>query len=380
MKAFGLFIGVFAVARALAHPGGKTIGDQQQHKVQSASGYWYANIAHDGISPTIKNGKNWTVFRNVMDYGAKGDGISDDAAAIQKAIDTGDSSGTRAAGRSFGMTGQPAVVYFPPGTYAVKSTISNRVGTILMGDPTNRPIIKAASGFKGTYLVVGHDTRYTGLIAFYHGIKNLVLDTTALQGRSITILEWGVSQANQLSNVMFNMPVGAAGHIGIATPGQCTQLLYNDLQIVGGEVGISLSVTQVLLKGIYFKSKASFCISEYLGINDTDIARFADVATGVKVTSAVHITAQSLRFEGCTVGIDTTSGGNGLLNLIDTTAANTSTLVNAPTTTSTQSSMVVENVIVDSSVSVVRDNQQPPDLTRQTLSGRRRSRAQDIRS
>src|SRR3569833_75201 len=163
MKAFGLFIGVFAVARALAHPGGKTIGDQQQHKVQSASGYWYANIAHDGISPTIKNGKNWTVFRNVMDYGAKGDGISDDAAAIQKAIDTGDSSGTRAAKQTKDKTGQPAVVYFPPGTYAVKSTISNRVGTILMGDPTNRPIIMVVFGFLCSFFVVGHDTCFSGL-------------------------------------------------------------------------------------------------------------------------------------------------------------------------------------------------------------------------
>jgi glucan 1,3-beta-glucosidase len=215
-----------------------------------STGYWYANIKHDGTSPTIVNGKNWTVFRNVQDYGAKGD----DTAAIQRAIDTGDGSGTRATGNQFGMTGQPAVVYFPPGTYSVSSTVSNRVGTILMGDPTDRPVIRAASNFTGTYLIVGHDTRYTGLVAFFHGLINLVLDTTTIPRKTVTLLEWGVSQANQLSNVVFRMPVGAAGHTGIATPGECTQLLYNDLEIVGGGTGIALTVTQVHLKNILFRS------------------------------------------------------------------------------------------------------------------------------
>ncbi|KAH8894478.1 glycoside hydrolase family 55 protein [Thozetella sp. PMI_491] len=294
---------------------------------QAVSSYWYASVNHNGISPTIKNGKNWTIFRNVMEYGAKGDGTTDDTAAIQKAIDMGDSSGTRAAGKSFGMTGQPAVVYFPPGIYAIKSTISSRVGTVLMGDPTNLPTIKAAPDFKGTYLLVGHDSRYTGLVGFYNSIKNLVLDTTAIPSKTITILEWGVSQASQLSNVVFNMASGAAGHTGIATPGMCTQLLYSDLVMVGGAVGISLSVTQVHLKNIQFKN----------------------VATGVKVVSAIHITAQALHFEGCTVGIDTISGGNGLLNLIDSTAINTTSLVLAPTTKTSQSSIVVENTIIDSS-------------------------------
>jgi len=79
-----------------------------------------------------------------------------------------------------------------------------------------------------------------------------------------------------------------------------------------------------------------------------------DVGTGVKVSSMVHGTFQGLRFEGCTVGIDTTSGGNGMLNLIDSSASNTSTLVNAPGTTTVQSSIVLENVIVDSSVIAVR--------------------------
>jgi len=248
MKVPFLLLGLVAtVTHALAHA-------NAVDTPQVSGGYWYEGVKHNGISPTITGGESWIVFRNVKDYGAKGDGTTDDTAAIQKAIDTGDASGSRATGRSFGMTGQPAVVYFPAGTYSIRSTLSNRVGTVLMGDPTNRPTIKAAKGFTGAYLVIGHDSRYAGLIAFYHGIKNLIFDTTSISSQAITILQWGVSQANQLSNTMFNMPVGATNHTGIATPGQCTQLLYNDLQIVGGGVGISLSVTQVHLKNVYFQS------------------------------------------------------------------------------------------------------------------------------
>jgi hypothetical protein len=41
-----------------------------------------------------------------------------------------------------------------------------------------------------------------------------------------------------------------------------------------------------------------------------------DVGTGVKVTRMVHGTFRGLRFEGATFGIDTTSGGNSMLNMI----------------------------------------------------------------
>ena len=41
--------------------------------VPAAAKYWYEEIKHQGIAPWA-DGKNYTVFRNVKDYGAKGDG------------------------------------------------------------------------------------------------------------------------------------------------------------------------------------------------------------------------------------------------------------------------------------------------------------------
>ena len=216
--------------------------------------YWYEKIKHNGISPGSASGKNWVVFRNVKEYGAKGDGTTDDTAAIQKAISTGDSAGERSSGK-FGSTGQPAVVYFPAGTYVVSSTVKNYIGTVLMGDPITRPTIKASASFKGTAMINGVDPRYPGLVAFYHEIKNLIFDSTAIPPTSkITLVDWPVSQGCQLSNCVFNMPVGASSHTGIVASGMNSPLLLNDLQFIGGGIGYYGSSTQYHFKNIYFKS------------------------------------------------------------------------------------------------------------------------------
>ena len=229
----------------------------------AASKFWYESIKHNGISASIPNGSNWTVFRNVKEYGAKGDGTTDDTAAIQRAITTGNSASTRETG-CFGSTGQPAVVYFPAGTYLVKATIRSAVGTLLMGDPLDKPTIKAAADFAGVQLLFGRDKQFTGLVGFYHGVKGLALDSTAVaRTKAITLLEWSVSQNNILSDVVFRMPVGADVHTGIATAGLNSGLIMNELVFEGGGTGISLAATQYHLKNLVFNSASPCSFSLY---------------------------------------------------------------------------------------------------------------------
>lgn len=61
---------------------------------------------------TTKHGPG---FRNVSEYGATGNGVTDDTAAILQAL---------TAGRSPAFTtSDPTVVYFPPGNYLVSATV-----------------------------------------------------------------------------------------------------------------------------------------------------------------------------------------------------------------------------------------------------------------
>lgn len=223
-----------------------------------AGNYWYEQIRHNGISPFIPNGNEWQVYRNVKThFGAVGDGIADDTAAIQAALDQGNATLSRKTGK-FGTTGAPAVVYFPKGTYRITKKINSYIDTVIMGDPDNMPVLQADKAFPVAekFLWNGHDTNVDSTINFYIALKNVILDSTKVPAaQNITLLNWAVSQNVALANVIFNMAPGGTGHTGLSMPEGGSPLMMNDLVFQGGSVGIRMNEQQYHFKEITFKSK-----------------------------------------------------------------------------------------------------------------------------
>lgn len=273
-------------------------GPSEQHE------YWLSNVKHEGTSPFLVNGQNYSVFRNVKDFGAVGDGETDDTDAFNRAIsDQSRMGGGKGAG---GSTGQPALVYVPPGTYSISSSIQLFIGTQLLGDAISPPTIKASPISRNNTVVIdGYDFGQPSTTNFYIGVRNIIIDTTAVASDyTVYALNWAVSQATNLMNVDFIMPLYSQ-HIGIEMDGDDSGggsgLYFGDLTFTGGLIGILYNNQQHAI---------SRC-------------KFQDVATAIAIKHAFVITLQQI--ECVNVGICVDMGPidvSGSISMIDSSCDN----------------------------------------------------------
>ncbi|KAG4440073.1 hypothetical protein IFR05_004466 [Cadophora sp. M221] len=116
---------------------------------RQAGSYWMAAMDQDGYSPYVAS-TAYKVWRNLKtDYGAYGDNLHDDTAAINKALSDGNRCGLDCGS----TTTLQAVVYFPAGTYLVSGSLIRYYFTQMTGDPTNPPIIRASGSFVGLGMI-----------------------------------------------------------------------------------------------------------------------------------------------------------------------------------------------------------------------------------
>lgn len=205
-----------------------------------------ASLSATALSQTPSDGE-FRPFRNVRDYGAVGDGVTDDTTAFRQALQ-----------RDRGNEGEklPADVFVPPGTYLISDTLVLWKATHLAGDEKRRPklILKnKAAGFGEAsnpkpLLVTANGWNTPTLSTnwqladqiskvanntFYTSIRNLEIDLGEENSGAWGIY-WKVAQQTSLRNVKITA-TSAAGCI--RSTGDGGGGILADLDCQGGDYG-----------------------------------------------------------------------------------------------------------------------------------------------
>ncbi|KZT68172.1 glycoside hydrolase family 55 protein [Daedalea quercina L-15889] len=276
--------------------------------------FWMQNIKHQGTSAFNSDPSSYTVFRNVMDYGATGDGTTDDTAAINSAISSGSRCGD---GTCASSTVTPAVVYFPQGTYVISSPLISYYYTQMIGDARVPPTLQASSNFSGIavidvdpYIDGGNGAQwYNDTNNFFRAVRNFVIDLTDVDATSsATGIHWQVSQGTSLYNVVFEMSTASdTAHQGVWMENGSGGMM-GDLTFNGGKYGIWAGNQQFTVRNVT--------------MSNCQTAIYMDWNWGW--------TFQNVNINSCQVGFDVATGGTseaaqtaGAMAIIDATASDT---------------------------------------------------------
>ncbi|TKA24520.1 hypothetical protein B0A50_06677 [Salinomyces thailandicus] len=209
---------------------------------------------------------NYPLYRNVKDYGAKGDGTTDDTEAINFAMNSTGPPGTLTPGRCTNdcnsSTISPAIVYFPAGTYLVSTAINMPYYTQVVGDHSDLPTVLASADFSGMAVFDADPYDYTqngrnwfiNQNNFFRQMRNLIIDLRQINEGKGAGIHWQVAQATSLQNIVFEMVQGGTTtQQGIfmdnGSGGYMSDLTFN-----GGSVGAFLGSQQFTSRNLVFNN------------------------------------------------------------------------------------------------------------------------------
>ncbi len=286
---------------------------------------------------------------NVKDFGAKGDGRTDDLPAIKKALE--------AALGGNGRYSRPPFIYFPAGTYLVSDTIESRVknswsngwraGMMLMGESRstvtirirdNHPDFRDPANRRAVIKTGSEDPKPDGggNQAFRHNIFNLTVDVGRGNPGAIGI-DYISNNRGAIRNVTIRSsdPQGQ-GAVGVAMsrewPGPA---LLRNVRIEGFEVGIetlrhgqySMTFADIGLinqrkvgilnrqNGLFFEnlySENTVPVIEHQGRNGLITVVngiFVKGAGGAAITNKGGMVLKNIRIEGYSSIVDNQNGG-----------------------------------------------------------------------
>lgn len=225
---------------------------------------------------------------NVRDYGAKGDGTTDDTQAIQSAISTA----LNAPGR-YGRGGESQIVYIPNGTYKITGTLQNimtdtgkpvwHAGLYIQGQSQAGTILQLSNSCPGftdiakpkAVIQTRSQNNERGAVdqAFRHYIRNLTVDVGTGNPGAIGI-DFIANNRGGIYNVTAQSSDPAkTGFTGIAMdaryPGPA---IVKDVTVKGFSTGISMrnvSEYGMTLEHITLENQLSYGF--YLGANSMTI-------------------------------------------------------------------------------------------------------------
>ncbi|OAA50318.1 glucan 1,3-beta-glucosidase GLUC78 precursor [Metarhizium rileyi] len=328
---------------------------QTEASTVAANTWWMADIKRQGKGAF--SAADYKVFRNVKDYGAKGDGSTDDTAAINAAI----SDGSRCGQGCDSSTTTPALVYFPSGTYVVSKPIIQLYYTQLVGDAVGMPTLKAAANFAGIAVIDSdpYDDKgnnwYTNTNNFFRQIRNFKIDLTGLPKTTGTGIHWQVAQATSLQNIEFNMIQDKSSdnkQQGIFMDNGSGGFM-SDLTFNGGRIGAFLGNQQFTTRNL----------------------KFNNCNTAIFMNWNWVWTFHGVSINNCGTGINMANGGSvqtvGSVVLADSTISNTpvgiSTVYN-PSQSGTNGTLILDNVDMTIGVPVaIQGNNKETVLAGNTL-------------
>ena len=181
-------------------------------------------------------------------------------------------------------------------------------------------------------MIYGKDPHQDSTTNFYIAIKNMHLDSTNInKDTAFTILDWSVSQATQLTNLVFNMPNYSSGHTAIAMPEGGSGTMMGDLTFNGGAVGVNMGNQQYEIK----------------------TATFSGCTTGIRVSGCFDCVFFDITFEYNSIGIDMSHTHDQSVVLLDSTASNVGTVIQTFAETTGASSLVIENFLAGAGLTSV---------------------------
>ncbi|KXJ89777.1 glycoside hydrolase family 55 protein [Microdochium bolleyi] len=229
-------------------------------------------------------------------------------------------------------TETPAVVYFPAGTYLISSSIVTPYYTKMIGDPNNRPVLKATANFAGFGLIDGNPyftekPNWVPVNVFFREVRNFVLDTTAIPAnKAATGMHWPTSQATSLYNLKFVMPrTSDVVHVGLFIE-EGSGGFMSDLEFQGGESCASMGNQQYTMRNLKFTG-CKIAINQLWNWGWTYIG---------------------LSINDCGTGIKMDNSDVGSVTILDSTITNTPTFIQSKYTVNgtpdTQGSVIMENI------------------------------------